>query len=144
MGIIGNRYLQGQPILPYANVKAYEGSDVFFDIEFVDHTNTPVIPTSVQLEVDDLTNAQAMFGPAPLSAGGSASGPVLYPAFAASWNLQASGSQLMQMTFPYEGSQLCQFKFVFTAIDSVTGASFNGVTLAIVELCSAATVSGAL
>lgn len=141
MGIVGNRYLQGQPILPYANVKAYQGYDLFLDVEFVDHTNTPVIPTSIQFEMDDLTNAQTMIGPMSLSPGGASGGPVLYPAFAASWYIQIAAAAL-QMTFPYQGSQICQLKFSFSAIDSVTGASFTGPGLAIVELCSLATASG--
>jgi hypothetical protein len=141
MGVIGNRYLQGQPILPYVNVKAYQSSDVFLDVEFVDHTQTPVIPTSMQLEIDDITNAQAMLGPVTLNPAGAGSGTLLYPAFAASWNLQVTGA-VMQMTFPYEGSQLCQFKFAFTAIDTVTGQPFTAPAIVMVELCSAATVSG--
>lgn len=141
MGQIGNRYLQGQPILPYTNVKTYQGADIFLDVEFVDHTNTPVVPTSIQLEIDDLTNAQAMLGPITLTPAGSTSGSAIYPAFAASWNIQISAS-IMQMTFPYEGSQICQLKFAFTAIDSITGQPFTGPAVAIVELCSLATVSG--
>lgn len=142
MGPIGNRYLQGQPILPYANVKSYQGADIFLDVEFVDHTNTPVSPTSILLEIDDLTNGQVMLGPITLVAGGSAVAPAIYPAFAAAWSIQIAGSSL-QMSFPYKGSQICQFKFQFTAIDSVTGAPFTSPAVAVVELCSLATVSGA-
>lgn len=141
MGQIGNRYLQGQPILPYVNVKANQGADIFLDVQFVDHTQTPVVPTSILLEIDDITNAQAMLGPLTLSPSGSASGSLIYAAFASAWTLQVAGS-VMQMTFPYEGSQICQLKFQFTAIDSVTGAPFTGPAVAIVELCAIATVSG--
>ncbi len=141
MGIIGNRYLQGQPILPYANVKSYESQDIFIDVEFVDHTNTPVVPTSIQFELDDLTNALAMLGPLTLSPTGSTGGSLIYPAFAATWNVQIAAS-VIQFTYPYQGSQICQGKFLFTAIDSVTGASFSAPQLVIVELCSTATVSG--
>lgn len=142
MGIIGNRYLAGQPVLPYPNVKSYQGADIFLDVEFVDHTNTPVVPTSIKLEIDDLTNAQQMLGPTTLVIGGSTIAPLFYPAFAAAWNIQVSGPLVMQMMQPYQGSQICQLKFQFTAIDTVTGQTFTAPQIAIVELCSAATVSG--
>lgn len=143
--VIGNRYLQGSPILPYANVKAYPGTDLFMDLQFVDHTNTPVVPTSISIEIDDITNSVVMAGPSTLAAAGavgSAGTPFTYPAFAASMYLQVLGSA-WQMTFPYVGSQLCQVGMQFTAIDSVTGQPFtsNGV-IAIIELCALATVSG--
>lgn len=139
---IGNRYLQGQPILPYANVKAYPGTDLFLDLQFVDHTNTPVVPTSVSIEIDDITNSVVMAGPTTLTSSGSSAAPLFYPAFAASMTLQVAGS-VWQMTFPYVGSQLCQVGMQFTALDSVTGQPFtSNAVIAIVELCALATVSG--
>jgi hypothetical protein len=142
---IGNRYLQGQPILPYANVKAYPGTDLFLDFQFVDHTNTPVIPTSISIEIDDITNSQIMAGPTTLTstgAIGTAGSPFTYPAFASTMYLQVLGS-VWQMSYPYVGSQLCQVGMQFTAIDSVTGQPFtSNAVIAIVELCALATVSG--
>jgi len=142
---IGNKYLQGQPILPYANVKAYPGTDLFLDLQFVDHTNTPVVPTSISIEIDDITNSVVMAGPTTLTvagATGTAGTPFTYPAFAASMYLQVLGSA-WQMTFPYIGSQLCQIGMSFTATDSVTGQPFtSNAVIAIVELCALATVSG--
>jgi len=143
--VIGNRYLQGSPILPYANVKAYPGTDLFMDLQFVDHTNTPVVPTSISIEIDDITNSVVMAGPSVLAgagAVGSAGVPFTYPAFAASMYLQVLGSA-WQMTFPYIGSQLCQVGMQFTAIDSVTGQPFtSNAVIAVVELVALATVSG--
>jgi hypothetical protein len=143
--VIGNRYLQGSPILPHANVKAYPGTDLFLDLQFVDHTNTPVIPTSISIEIDDITNSVVMAGPTTLSAAGaigSAGNPFTYPVFAASMYLQVLGSA-WQMTFPYIGSQLCQVGMSFTAIDSVTNQPFtSNAVIAIIELCALATVSG--
>lgn len=143
--VIGNRYLQGSPILPYANVKAYPGTDLFMDLQFVDHTNTPVIPTSISIEIDDITNSVVMAGPSTLSAAGAIGTvgvPFTYPAFAASMYLQVLGSA-WNMTFPYIGSQLCQVGMSFTAVDSVTGQSFtSNAVIAIIELCALATVSG--
>jgi hypothetical protein len=143
--VIGNRYLQGSPILPYANVKAYPGTDLFMDLQFVDHTNTPVVPTSISIEIDDITNSVVMAGPSTLAAAGatgSAGIPFTYPAFAASMYLQVLGSA-WQMTFPYIGSQLCQVGMQFTAVDSVTGQPFtSNAVIAVVELVALATVSG--
>ncbi len=142
---IGNRYLQGSPILPYANVKAYPGTDLFLDLQFVDHTNTPVIPTSISIEIDDITNSVVMAGPATLVSTGSLGSvgvPFAYPPFASSMYLQCLAS-MWNMTFPYIGSQLCQVGMQFTAIDSVTGQSFTSTAvIAIIELCALATVSG--
>jgi hypothetical protein len=142
---IGNKYLSGQPILPYANVKAYPGTDLFLDLQFVDHTNTPVVPTSISIEIDDITNSIVMAGPAtlnPAGAVGTAGSPFSYPAFSATMYLQLLAS-MWNMTFPYIGSQLCQVGMQFTAIDSVTGQPFTSTSVvAIIELCALATVSG--
>jgi hypothetical protein len=143
--VIGNRYLQGVPTLPYANVKAYPNTDMFLDLTFVDHTNTPVVPTSVSIEIDDITNSIVLAGPMtlnPAGAVGTPGSPFTYPAFASSMFLQVLGSAL-PMSFPYTGSQLCQFGMQFTAIDTVTNQPFtSNSVIAIVELCALATVSG--
>lgn len=143
--VIGNRYLQGTTILPFANVKAYPSTDLFLDLQFVDHTNTPVTPTSIIIEIDDITNSVVLAGPTtlnPAGAVGTPGSPFTYGAFAPSMTLQTLGS-LWQMTFPYIGSQLCQVGMQFTAIDSVTGQPFTAPSvIAVVELCSIATVSG--
>jgi len=147
MGVIGNRYLQGSPILPYANVKAYPGTDLFLDLQFVDHTNTPVVPTSISIEIDDITNSVVLPGCGPIAlnpvgAVGTPGSPFTYGAFAGTMTLQVLGSA-WQMTFPYIGSQLCQVGMQFTAIDSVTGQPFTSISVvAIIELCALATVSG--
>jgi hypothetical protein len=143
--VIGNRYLQGSPILPYANVKAYPGTDIFMDFSFVDHTNTPVVPTSISIEIDDITNSVVMAGPTTLvstGATGTAGSPFTYPAFASTMYLQCLAS-MWNMTFPYIGSQLCQVGMQFTALDSVSGQPFTSTAvIAIIELCALATVSG--
>jgi hypothetical protein len=146
MGIIGNRGLQGQPVLPYANVKSYAGADVFMDLAFLDHTGTPVVPISITLEIDDLTNDQTPLSPTVLNPAGSSVGPLFYPAFSSAFTIQISGNsnfQALQMSFPYEGSQLDQIVITFTAIDSVTGNLFNAPAVsAVIELCAIQTPSG--
>jgi hypothetical protein len=143
--VIGNRYLQGSPILPYANVKAYPGTDIFMDLAFVDHTNTPVVPISISIEIDDITNSVVMAGPAtlvPAGAVGTAGVPFTYPAFASTMYLQCLAS-MWNMTYPYVGSQLCQVGMQFTYTDSVSGQVCTGNSIiAIIELCALATVSG--
>ncbi len=145
MGVIGNKYLQGEPILPYANVKAYPGTDIFMDLAFVDHTNTPVVPISISIEIDDITNSVVMAGPAtlnPAGAVGTAGSPFTYPAFASTMYLQTLAS-MWNMTFPYIGSQKCQVGMQFTYTDSVSGQVCTGTGIvAIIELCALATVSG--
>jgi len=147
MGVIGNKYLQGEPILPYANVKAYPNTDIFLDLAFVDHTNTPVIPISINIEIDDITNSVVLpnCGPAtlnPAGAIGTAASPFTYPAFAAQMYLQVLASA-WQMTYPYIGSQKCQVGMQFTYTNSVSGQTCTGTSIvAIIELCALATVSG--
>lgn len=142
MGVISNRYLQGQPDLPYANVKTYANTDVFFDLAFVDHTGTQVVPTTIQLELDDITNTAVMLGPLTLTSSGSTMTPIFYGAFATTMTIQIAAS-IWQPTTTYIGSQLCQLKMQFTAPDSVTGQSFTSTAaVAIVELVPVNTVTG--
>jgi hypothetical protein len=142
VGIIGNRALQGSPILPYPQFKAYANSDVFLDLAFVDHTNTPVVPTLINLELDDITNSTEMIPPTTLTAAGATTTNLAYPAFATTMWLQLTAAA-MQMTFPCEGSQICTLRFTFTGIDSVTGAPFTSNAIAyVIELCAVQTVSG--
>ncbi len=116
-------------------------------MQFVDHTNTPVVPTSIALEIDDISSATVAMANTPVtlnSAGavGTVGSPFTYPAFASSMYLQVLASA-WQMTFPYTGSQLCQVGMQFTAVDSVTGQPFTSTSIiAIIELCALATVSG--
>jgi hypothetical protein len=142
VGVIGNRYLQGEPTLPYAKVQAYPNTDVFLDLEFLDHTGAPVVPTAIIIELDDITNCTPMTGPTTLTSTGSTSGNLIYGAFAASMTLQVAAA-VMQMSFAFQGSQVCQLKMQFTAVDSVTGQPFNSsAPIAIIELCADASVSG--
>ena len=133
-------------MLPYAHVKALAGSDVFVDLAFMDHTLTPVVPTQIQVELDDLTNAVSMDnGPNTLNPAGSSSGSYQYAAFASGsptpWVLQIAAS-VLQKTFPYEGSQICKLKLVFQATDSVTGRTFTAPCELVIELVASPTVSG--
>lgn len=143
MVMISNRQLQGQPTLPYTDNVIWAGQDVFTTLSFVDRTQTPVVPTSLAVEIDDLTNAISMFGPYTfLSAGGVIPAqPLGYPAFA-SVMLVDIPPGIMQMTYPFQGSQIVQLKWKATALDSVTGNSFQIVKVDIVSLCEIATVSG--
>jgi hypothetical protein len=145
--IIGNRALQGSPMLPYRGQSQYAAQDWFLPMVFLDRQRVPVVPTSIQIELDDLTNSITMYGPTTLTSTGATSGSAIYPAFASGsptpWLLQLAGS-IMQMTFPYEGSQITKLKVVFTALDSVTGNAFTDVGENILELVASPTVSGTL
>ena len=195
----------GLPGLPFQDNLSYENSDVFVDMTFLDHTGTPVIPSSFTWELDDITNANGMIGSTSVyqwgitsfssftagssyttgtytnvpATGGSGAGATLnvtvaggvvtaasvntaghgylvgdiVSAAAASiggtgsgftatvgatsgvsiYTLQIPGSEMV-MTHEWQGSQYCQLSLIFTAIDSVTGTTFNGRGLAIIEL----------
>ena len=144
--IIGNRGLQGSPNLPYLQDTVLAGSDTYMQFVFLDRTNTPVVPTSIKVELDDLTNSINMDGgPNTFSAAGASTNYYIYPAFSSGanppWELQLTAA-LMQMTYPYQGSQICKFKMVWTGLDSVYGNPFTGVFENIIELVSTPTVSG--
>jgi hypothetical protein len=146
--IIGNRGLQGSPNLPYLQDTVLAGSDTYMQFVFLDRTQTPVTPLTIRCELDDLTNSQNMDGgPNTLNALGASSNFYIYPAFTNGanppWELQLTAN-LMQMTYPYEGSQICKFKLVWTGLDSVLGNPFTGVFENIIELVSTPTVSGSL
>lgn len=127
---IGNRSLQGSPVLPYPTFKSYAGADVFLDLTFVDHTNTPVTPTTLFYQLDDITDVTNMIPGTTVTAG-----------LASTMVLQLPGSA-MQMTYQYIGSQLCQLAGWFQAIDSVTGTQFSAPFVYIIELCAIATPGG--
>lgn len=139
---IGNRYLQGTTPTPYADTLIYQNTDVFIDLAFLDHTDTQVVPTSVSIEIDDITNSVTMLGPVSLTSTGSSSGSLIYGAFATTMTLQIAAS-VWTMTYPYIGSQNCQIGMTFTATDSVTGQTFTVTTpLAVIGLVAVGTVSG--
>jgi hypothetical protein len=145
--IIGNRGLQGSPNLPYLQDTTYAGEDTYCQFVFLDRTNTPVIPISIKIELDDLTNSQNMDGgPNTLVSTGASTTNYIYPAFASGgnppWELQLTAA-LMQMTYPYQGSQICKLKVLWTGLDSVYGNPFTGIFENVIELVSSPTVSGA-
>jgi hypothetical protein len=114
---------------------------------FLDRSNVPVVPTAITIELDDLTNAQNMDGgPNILNAAGASTVNYIYPAFASgsptAWLLQLT-AQVMQMVYPYQGSQICKLKLLWKGADSVTGNPFTGIFENIIELVSSPTVSGA-
>ncbi len=127
--VISNRALQGQPSLPYAEHFILAGNDVFVDLAFLDHTLTGVTPTSLIYQIDDMTNSVNMLPPTVLSPTSDL------------FTLQIPGS-VMVMTYPYEGSQICQISYTMIAIDSVTSNPFTTKKVDIVELCAIATPTG--
>jgi hypothetical protein len=139
----------GSPNLPYLQDTTYAGEDTYLQYTFLDRTNTPVVPLTISVELDDLTNSIDMdSGPTPLNAVGASTNFYIYPAFTsggsgAPWTLQLTAA-LMQMTYPYQGSQICKLKLVFTAVDSVLNNPFTGIFENVIELVSSPTASGGL
>lgn len=146
--IIGNRGLQGSPNLPYLQDTVLAGSDTYMQFVFLDRVNQPVLPLSIRVELDDLTNCQNMDGgPNTFNSAGAVTTNYIYPAFASGanppWELQLTAA-VMQMTYPYQGSQICKFTLVWTALDSVYSNPFTGRFENIIELVATPTVSGSL
>lgn len=119
--VISNRGLAGQPVLSYVDYRAYQGTDVFLDLTFLDHTGTAVTPSTANYQVDDITNAINMIPKTTFTPG---SNP---------YTLQIPGS-LMVMTHNWQGSQLCQFSLNATITDSVTSTSAQINQVIIIEL----------
>lgn len=135
-------------MLPYPGDSQYAGNDGFVPLIFLDRNRVPVTPTSITVEMDDLTNSVAMDnGPITLNSAGASTTYYTYPAFSSGsptpWLLQLEAA-LMQMTYPYQGSQICQLKLVWTGVDSVTANTFTDVITTIIELVAVPTVSGSL
>lgn len=124
---IGNRGLMGQPTLPYIDFHAYANSDVYLDMTFLDHTGTPAIPTSIIYRVDDITNAQPMIPNTILTPNGTSEQTVNIP-----------GASL-QMSYQWEGSQLCQVAVQAIVPDSQTGQPSTINAVYVIELCSVQT-----
>jgi hypothetical protein len=130
MSTINNLGLQGRPMLPYIDFRSYAGADIFIDLTFLDHTMAPVVPTSIVYEIDDISNAQNMVTPTSVPSNGTSM-----------QTLQIPGATMV-MSYPYQGSQLCQVEITATLIDSVTGVSSTAKGLAILELVAIQTPSG--
>jgi hypothetical protein len=126
---INNRGLAGQPIRPYQDFRSYAGADVFVTFTFLDQTGTPVTPSSINYQLDDITNDVNML-PATIVT------PTANP-----FILQIPGASL-NMTYPYQGSQLCQLAVQATLLNTVTGTPSSVVGVAIIELCAIQTPSG--
>ena len=146
--IIGNRGLQGSPNLPYLQDTVLAGSDTYLGYVFLDRSNTPVLPSTIKIELDDLTNSINMDnGPVTLNSLGASTNFYIYPAFTTGgnppWELQLTAN-VMQMTYPYQGSQICKLTLVWTGVDSVLGNPFTGRFENIIELVATPTVSGSL
>ncbi|HWX29598.1 MAG TPA: hypothetical protein VNZ53_19400 [Steroidobacteraceae bacterium] len=146
--IIGNRALQGSSNLPYLQQQTFDGEETWVPLTFLDRNRVPVVPTSIRVELDDLTNSVQMDnGPLTLNPLGASTTSYTYPAFSSGsptpWLLQLSAT-LMQMTYPYQGSQICKLKLVWKAVDSVTAIAFGQTYETIFELVSTPTVSGSL
>src|ERR1700744_6443166 len=107
---INNRGLSGQPTLPYVDYRSYAGADVFMDLAFLDHTGTPVIPTSLVYQIDDLTNATNVIPQ----------------------TLQIPGSQLV-LTHYWQGSEIFQIWMTAVLPDGSTVQSVSVLELLAIQ-----------
>lgn len=122
---ISNRGLFGLPALPFVDAKAYAGGDVFVDLLFLDHTNTPNIPSAFTYQLDDITNVLSMIPATVVNTGITGS----------TYTLQLPAAS-MQMSNTFQSSQYCQLSGTATLSDGST-VPF----VAIIELCAIQTPS---
>ena len=121
---VSNRGLSGQPTLPYIDYRSYAGADLFLDLSFLDHSGILQIPTSLNYQISDLTNALTMVAQTSVTPTGSTQ------------TIQIPGS-VLQMSKTWQGSQLCQF--IFTAVLPDTSTIRN---VTILELMAIQTPGG--
>ena len=123
---INNLGLNGQPILSYVDYRSYQGADIFIDLTFLDHTGTPVTPTSFSYQVDDITNAVNVIPSTSVSISSSTK------------TLQIPGS-LLQMTHNWQGSEIFQISMKAVLSDTSTVKA-----VAVLELLAIQTPDGSL
>lgn len=109
---INNRGLSGQPSLPYVDYRSYAGADVFVDLSFLDYTGTPVIPTSLIYQVDDLTNATNVIPQTVIAVTGTQQ------------TLRIPGA-LLHMTHQWQGSEIFQIWMTAILPDTSTVQSIS-------------------
>lgn len=120
---IGDRGLYGQPTRPYIDFRSYAGSDIFVDMTFLDANGAERIPAQIIYQVDDLSNAINMIQQTSVAPTGPRQ------------TVQIPGVSL-PMTYPWQGSQLCQIWIQAVITDSVTGLASIINAVAICELCA--------
>lgn len=129
MSNINNRGLEGQPVLPFPQVRVYAGDDVFVPMTFLDWTKAPQTPTLLTYQLDDITNAINMIPSTTVTTG-----------LGSSYTLQLPGSS-MNMDMQWQGSQLCQLSV--TAVIPITGGGTQTIRgVFIIELCAIQTPLG--
>lgn len=118
---INNRGLAGQPTLPYNDFRAYAGSDVSMNLTFLDQDGNLLQPTTITYLLDDITNFINMIPLTSLTPTGSQQ------------TLMIPASKL-NMTFEYQGSQICQLVLTATFFNSLSGVTTTARATAIIEL----------
>ena len=117
---IPNRGLSGQPSLSYVDYRSYAGADIFIDLTFLDYTGTPVQPTSLVYQVDDLINAVNIIPQTSVVVTGT------------SQTLRIPGSQL-QLTHFWQGSEIFQIWMTAVLPDSSTVQSVSVLELVAIQ-----------
>jgi hypothetical protein len=123
---INNRGLSGQPILPYVNYRSYQGADIFIDLAFLDYTGTPVTPSTLQYQIDDMTNSLSIVPATSVTVTGTAQ------------TLRILGS-VFQLSHNWQGSEVWQISMKAILPD---GSTVMAVT--ILELLAIQTPNGSL
>jgi hypothetical protein len=118
---INNRGLAGQPSLPYTDFRSYAGADVNLNFTFLDNNGNLLTPTTITYFMDDITNFINMIPLTSLTPTGSQQ----------TLNIQGS---VLQMTFDYQGSQICQLVVTATFFNALSGITTTARATAIIEL----------
>lgn len=122
----GPSWPQSIPELPYVRHTSYAGQDVFINMTFLDSTQTPVQPTTINYEIDSLESAVQVQGQTPLTPTGT------------SQILQIPGS-VLQLTRTWYGRENMQVWITATYTDGATGNTSTMQQIVLIELVGIAT-----
>lgn len=117
---INNRGLSGQPTLPYIDYRSFAGSDVFIDLTFLDHTGVLVQPTTLQYQIDDITNAVNIVPGTSVTVTGT------------SQTVQIPGS-VLQLTHNWQGSEIFQIMWKMVLPGPSTVYAFSILELVAIQ-----------
>lgn len=117
---INNRGLSGQPTLPYIDYRSFAGSDVFIDLTFLDHTGVLVQPTTLQYQIDDITNAVNIVPGTSVTVTGT------------SQTVQIPGS-VLQLTHNWQGSEIFQIMWKMVLPGPSTVYAFSIIELVAIQ-----------
>jgi hypothetical protein len=93
----GFPYLQGNPVLPYKATTVDAGSDCWLELQFLDRTRAPAVPTTITYRIDNVTDNQVVLATTSVAPSGTTM-ELNIPASLNVMQRQGQSSQINQVT----------------------------------------------